>query len=119
MHCGTCQNIFRGPLLVAERVSESGDIVFLRDHHHEVRDLRQSALEGCYICDRLWHLIRRRGGDTSMTLNLETCGLKLSKWRSGIPVALSFKYGLSNGEKVEEHFRLWPTCGTYPLISHP
>jgi ABC-type molybdenum transport system ATPase subunit/photorepair protein PhrA len=53
-----------------------------------------------------------------MALNLETCGLRLSKVRSGIPIALSFKYSLSNGEKVEEHFRLWPTCGMYSLISH-
>lgn len=118
MYCGTCQNIFRGSLFITERVSESGDVIYLRDHHHEMRDLRQTALEGCSICDRLWHLISRRCGDTSMTLNLETCGLRLSERRSGIPVALSFEYRLSNGEKVEEHFRLWPICGMYPLIRH-
>jgi hypothetical protein len=52
-----------------------------------------------------------------MTLNLETCSLTLSKERSGIPIALSFKYSLSNGEKIEEHFRLWPTCGMCRFIS--
>ncbi|KAE9372497.1 HET-domain-containing protein [Stipitochalara longipes BDJ] len=49
-----------------------------------------------------------------MALNLETCSLTLSVERPRIPIALSFKYSLSNGEKVEEHFRLWPTrdCNT-------
>lgn len=120
MLCSTCQGIFEGQLLVRKAVSMSGDVTYLRDHHHETCALQRSAEQGCLVCARLWQLLERRGETTSPTLNLDMCGISLTEITSGSLNSLLFRYRLRNGELLYEHFMIWPKSSTSfsPLDLH-
>lgn len=115
MLCGTCQNIFKGPLVLGEETPN--EIYYSRDHHHGVIELYQAALQGCFICDKLWDMFTLLW-TPSATLCFEECRLIRDKSHDKPLLLISYKLKQAKKGSLNEIFQLTPTRGIGIPIVH-